>query len=60
LKEKLEQLEKKIIVGGENLLEKADTQNELLKKSEEELKRTEELKEVIEKKISEGEVFKAK
>ncbi len=60
MKEKLEQLEKKIIVGGENLLEKADTQNELLKKSEEELKRTEELKEVIEKKISEGEVFKAK
>jgi kinesin family protein 3/17 len=58
LKEKLEQLEKKIIVGGENLLEKAEKQNELLKKSEEELKRTEELKEAIKKKIIEKEVFK--
>jgi kinesin family member 3A len=58
LKEKLEQLEKKIIVGGENLLEKAEKQNELLKKSEEELKRTEELREAIKKKISEKEVFK--
>lgn len=53
LKEKLEQLEKKIIVGGENLLEKAEKQNELLKKSEEELKRTEELKEAIKKKLDE-------
>ncbi len=58
MKEKLEQLEKKIIVGGENLLEKAEKQNELLKKSEEELKRTEELKEAIKKKIIEKEVFK--
>lgn len=37
LKEKLENLEKKIIVGGENLLEKAEEQEKLLEASAQEL-----------------------
>lgn len=46
LKEKLESLEKKVLVGGENLLEKAEAQQELLETSakELELRQAEELK----------------
>lgn len=37
LKEKLESLEKKVLVGGENLLEKAEAQEKLLETSAREL-----------------------
>lgn len=57
LKEKLENLQKKILVGGENLLEKAEEQEKLLEASaqeleqrmtrEEQLQRELDLKEVI-------------
>ncbi|XP_034248850.1 kinesin-like protein KIF3A isoform X2 [Thrips palmi] len=40
LREKLQNLEKKILVGGENLLEKADLQGQLLLKSAQELEQT--------------------
>lgn len=57
LKEKLDNLQKKIIVGGENLLEKAEEQEKLLEASakeleqrmtrQEQLQRELELKEVM-------------
>lgn len=40
LREKLQSLEKKILVGGENLLEKADLQGQLLLQSAQELEQT--------------------
>lgn len=54
LKEKLESLEKKVLLGGENLLEKAEAQEKLLEKSAKELeqRRKEEaqLKQALEEK----------
>jgi len=57
LKEKLESLEKKVLVGGENLLEKAEAQEQLLEKSAKELeeRRAEELK--LKQAIEEKEVI---
>ncbi|KAL0269802.1 UNVERIFIED_CONTAM: hypothetical protein PYX00_007412 [Menopon gallinae] len=57
LKEKLESLEKKVLLGGENLLEKAEAQEKLLEKSAKELeqRRKEEaqLKQALEEKEAE-------
>ena len=57
LKSKLTALEKKIIVGGENLLEKAEQQEKLLDESakelEETIKKEEELRKVLEEKEAE-------
>ena len=54
LRSKLQSLETKILVGGENLLEKAQTQEELLEKTIGELEKQEkneqELKESLQKK----------
>lgn len=57
LKEKLESLEKKVLVGGENLLEKAEAQQQLLETSakELELRQAEELK--LKQAIEEKEVI---
>jgi len=57
LKEKLDSLEKKIIVGGENLLEKAEEQERLLEMSakelEERVKREQELRSQLEQREAE-------
>jgi kinesin family protein 3/17 len=54
LNDKLAALEKKIIVGGENLLEKAEEQAKLLEASEQQLEKQrlkqKEIKERLEKK----------
>ena len=54
LANKLQQIEKKIIVGGENLLEKAEEQERMLQESAKELEETrkkeEELRRVLEEK----------
>ena len=54
MKEKLESLEKKVLLGGENLLEKAEAQEKLLETSAKELeqRRREEaqLKQALEEK----------
>ncbi|KAL7292241.1 kinesin-like protein KIF3A [Trichogramma pretiosum] len=57
LREKIQNLQKKILVGGENLLEKAETQENLLAESAKELeerkRKEEELKKAIEEKEAE-------
>ena len=57
MKAKLQALEKKIIVGGENLLEKAEEQERLLDESakelEETIKKEEELRKALEEKEAE-------
>ncbi|CAD5114844.1 DgyrCDS3880 [Dimorphilus gyrociliatus] len=55
IKNKLQQLEKKIIVGGENLLEKAEEQERLLEESAEELNRRNEIQEKLRKQLEEKE-----
>lgn len=56
LNEKLKSIESKIIVGGVNLLEKAEEQAKLLEKSEKQLLKEKEKREAIQKKIEEKEV----
>ena len=56
LKEKLESLEKKILVGGENLLEKAEVQEHLLEASAKELDERVKLENELRNQIAEREV----
>lgn len=56
LNKKLEQIEKKIIVGGENLLEKAEAQAVLLEQSEKELEKQREKQKNLKQVITEKEV----
>lgn len=58
LKEKLAAIEKKIIVGGENLLEKAEKQAALLEKSEKELEKRLKREEELKKRLTEQEAEK--
>jgi kinesin family protein 3/17 len=65
LQEKLASLEKKIIVGGENLLEKAELQARLLAESEKELearlqKETELKKRLVEREVGHSILRKSK
>ena len=53
LAEKLQQIEKKIIVGGENLLEKAEQQAKLLEQSEKEIEKQRERQAQIKQKLDE-------
>jgi kinesin family protein 3/17 len=52
----LASLERKIIVGGENLLEKAELQSKLLEESEKQLEKQKEKREIIRQKLEEKEV----
>lgn len=56
LKKKLENLEKKIIVGGENLLEKVETQEHLLEQAAKELEERKAREEHLSKQIKQKEV----
>ncbi len=56
LTEKLQQIERKIIVGGENLLEKAEAQAKLLEENEKELEKQRERQVHLKKIIDEKEV----
>ena len=56
LKQKLSVIEKKIIVGGENLLEKAEEQERLLEESARELEERKEKEEELKKALEEKEV----
>jgi len=58
LQEKLDQLEKKIIVGGENLLEKAEKQAKLLEESEKRLQNTKQKEADLKKRLNEKEAEK--
>lgn len=58
LKQKLAAVEKKIIVGGENLLEKAEEQEKLLEESAKELEERKEKEEELRKALEEKEVGK--
>jgi hypothetical protein len=49
-------LERKIIVGGENLLEKAEQQAKLLEQSEKQLEKQKEKREAMRQKLEEKEV----
>lgn len=57
LKKKLENLEKKIIVGGENLLEKVETQEHLLEQAAKELEERKAREEHLTKQIKQREVI---
>lgn len=54
--EKLAAIERNIIVGGENLLEKAEHQAALLEESEKQLENQRQVQERIRKKLEEKEV----
>jgi len=56
LQQKLQQIEKKIIVGGENLLEKAEEQERLLDESAKELEERRQKAEALRKALEEKEV----
>jgi kinesin family protein 3/17 len=56
LAEKLAQIERKIIVGGENLLEKAEAQAKLLEDNEKQLEKQRERQAQLKKIIDEKEV----
>jgi kinesin family protein 3/17 len=56
LQSKLNALEKKIIVGGVNLLEKAEEQERLLEESAKELEERRKKAEVLKKKLEDKEV----
>jgi len=56
LREKLKSLEKKILVGGENLLEKADIQGQLLMQSAQELQERATEEEQLRKELERREV----
>lgn len=56
LKKKLESLEKKIIVGGENLLEKVENQEHLLEQAAKELDERKTREEHLTKQIKQKEV----
>jgi kinesin family member 3A len=56
LQQKLQQIEKKIIVGGENLLEKAEEQERLLEESAKELEERRQKAEALRKALEEKEV----
>jgi len=55
LQQKLSQIEKKIIVGGENLLEKAEEQEKLLEESAKELEERRQKAESLRKAVEEKE-----
>lgn len=57
LSEKLKSIESKIIVGGVNLLEKAEEQAKLLEESEKQLEKQKAKREQIRKKLDEKEVW---
>lgn len=57
LQQKLQQIEKKIIVGGENLLEKAEEQERLLEESAKELEERRQKAESLRKALEEKEVY---
>ena len=57
LQQKLAQIEKKIIVGGENLLEKAEEQEKLLEESAKELEERRQKAESLRKALEEKEVM---
>lgn len=56
LREKLQNLEKKILVGGENLLEKADLQGQLLLQSAQELEQTMSQEQLLQQELQRKEV----
>jgi len=58
LQQKLSQIEKKIIVGGENLLEKAEEQEKLLEESARELEERKQKAESLRKALEEKEVIR--
>lgn len=60
LKKKLENLEKKIIVGGENLLEKVENQEHLLEQAAKELEERKAREEHLTKQIKQKEVTESK
>ena len=55
MQQKLAQIEKKIIVGGENLLEKAEEQEKLLEESAKELEERKQKAESLRKALEEKE-----
>jgi len=57
LQQKLRQLERKLIVGGENLLDKAAKQAQLLEESERELEKRALNEEQLRKELQQKEVF---
>ncbi len=57
LAEKLANIEKKIIVGGENLLEKAEQQAKLLDESEKQLEKQKEKAQLIKQELTKKEVW---
>ncbi len=57
LQQKLRQLERKLIVGGENLLDKAAKQARLLEESELELEKRQQNEEQLRKELQQKEVF---
>lgn len=57
LKKKLENLEKKILVGGENLLEKVETQEQLLEMAAKELEERKAREDHLTEQIKQKEVF---
>ena len=56
LREKLQNLERKILVGGENLLEKADLQGQLLLQSAQELEQTMSQEQLLQQELQRKEV----
>lgn len=58
MQQRLEQLNKKIIVGGENLLEKAEAQERLLQESAAELEDAKKKEEEIRKELEEKEAVR--
>ena len=60
LNNKLSALEKKIIVGGENLLEKAEEQERMLEESAKELEERQKKEEELKKALQEKEVCRFK
>jgi kinesin family protein 3/17 len=57
LQQKLRHLEAKLIVGGENLLDKAEKQARLLEESEKELEKRVQNEEELRKELQQKEVF---
>ena len=58
MKQKLAALEKKILIGGENLLEKAEEQEKLLEAARMELEERRSQESILRKQIQEKEVIK--
>jgi kinesin family protein 3/17 len=56
LAEKLAAIERNIIVGGENLLEKAELQSKMLEESEKQLEKQKAVQDKIKKQLEEKEV----